>query len=663
MMIALFVALFLCAAGTFASCALIGSAGRLAGFALLAAGGGCAFASGLAELRRPVAIFAGSMELHTALRLDATSAFFVLLLGAVALFVGIFGAGKRTADECRTGRTASASACAILFASLLACTANDVLLFIFAWESLALAFFWAIAFSGTDPEAPRAAYLTVVLTHVAGAGIIGSLLWLSHLAGTFHVDAATRAASQLSPEARSAVAVLLLFGFGAKFGMLPLQAWMPYGYRAAPSIVAALMAGGALNVGFYGVVRFIVNLPGTPIWFAILAMALGALSAVFGITWACAQRDMRTLAAYSSVENAGVVLAALGVAVAGRISSNGMLAGFGIAAALVQITAHTVSKSTLFLAIATINDRSGTLSLDRLGGLSRKMPVVTAVALLCGMSLAALPPLAGFVGEWMVLESLMQAFRTGSVALEVSFAISGALIGIAAGIAIVTFTKLLGIGLLGAPRSGEAATATQTRSGLQLLGLVLGACCIVAGGVLAQWELQLYGPVIDGFARAPATGGIAGTFPLVQPSFSGFSSASPLGLGCVIVGFTLLFWIFTRLIRRPGPAGAQVWTSGEPYSAWTQYTATGFSNPTRAILDVWMRTVRETSGESAQSATYRSFIRPFFGIPFYRTISSWTVVAASLVRRTQSGVIAAYLSYILVFVIVLLVLYPSIRHW
>jgi len=639
-------ALALCALGTLLSVVTPAAIGRACGFLLLGAAAVATLSASLSGLASGAQrIGFDPARTHVALRLDPTAAFYLGVLGVVALLVAIYGLGPRASDERRTGRTAAASACAILLASLLACLANDVLLFIFAWELLALAFYWAIAYSGTDADSPSSAYITIVVTHVAGACIVAALLWLAHAAGSFDVDAIVNAGSGARPAGGGVVLVLLLIGFGAKFGVLPLQVWLPYGYRSAPSVVAALMAGGALNVGFYGVTRFIVGFPNVPLWFGILTIVLGAVTAFFGIAWASAQRDMRRLAAYSSVENGGIILAAFGVALAGNALHDHLLVGFAVAAAFVQIAAHAVAKSTLFLSIESIADACGTTSFDALGGLARRMPIVSAVVLLCGMSLAALPPLAGFAGEWLVLESLMQAFRTANVACEVAFALAGAIIGVAAGIAVVTFTKFVGIGILGAARTGQGHGAEPLRSPWRGAALVLGGFAIIAVGVFAAELLRIAGPSIDGISGAAATQAMIGTFPLVQPTFGGFSSISPSGLGIVLCGFTLLFWIIARVFSRPRGRAAAVWTSGEPYAAWTQYTGTGYANPTRVILDAGMR------------------VRPFFELPFYRALTAPLLALAGLVRATQSGVIAAYLSYILAFTIIMLLLFPSIRHW
>ena len=646
-------------AGSLAAMTIPGVVGRAASFAALLCAGAFACAAGIAGLLERADSIGGYPDLHLVLRVDAISGFFLAVVGAIAVLCGLYGMTAKTSDERRSGRSAGSAACLILLSSVAACAAGDVLLFIFAWELLALSFFWAIAFTGTEEDAPKAAYFTLVITHVAGAALLAGLLVLAHAANSFDVARITPAASLLGGAGASIVFVLLLIGFGAKFGMLPMQAWLSYGYKSAPSVVAALMAGGALNVGFYGVARFVVPLGGSiPQWWPIVLLVAGALSAVYGITLAAAERDLRTLAANSSVENAGVILVAFGVAMCGRAVGDQMLYGLGIVAAFLQIVAHALAKCTLFLSASSLRDRCGTTSLERLGGLAKRMPITLIAILASSLSLAALPPLAGFCAEWLVLESMMQAFRTGSVALETALAVCGALVGLAAGIAVVAFVKAVGSTMLGAARGDGAATATEVPGILRRGALLVGAAAILFAGLLSRNLVALFAPAVHEFGNSSAASAVLAKPYLIQPAFPGFSSIAPVGLLGLIGGFALLFWVLTKFAARPATRVAPTWTSGERYYAWTQYTGTGFANPTRVILDALTRTVR-----SLDADTYESASRPFFDIDWYERIAGVFLRISNVVTKTQSGVIAAYLAYILGFTILLLLLLPSIRHW
>ena len=647
--------------GVVAAFAAPASAGRTAGFGALLLSGAASLAAGVTTLVYGTVYVVGDPEVHTVLRLDPISGVFVGIIGAVAMLVGLFGFGGRTGDERRSGRTAASTACAIMLASLLICLADDVFLFLFSWELLALAFYWTIAYAGTDESAEVAGYFTLTLTHVTGAALFVALLILA--AGGASVSSALANAATLPAAAKSAIFFLLLIGFGGKIGLLPLQGWLPYGYRAAPSLVAALMAGGALNVGFYGIVRFVLGLPApTPLWWGLVACSIGALGAVLGIAWAAAQRDARTLAAYSSVENSGIIVAALGIALVGRSLGLHLLVGVGVASALMQIAAHALAKCTIFLSCSSFTSRAGSTSFDRLGGLARGMPYTAAAVIVAAFSLAAIPPMGGFAGEWLVLESFMQAFRSANAAVEVTFALCAAAIGIAAGVAVVAFVKFAGIGVLGAPRSEEAAAARE-RGFAYPLATLAAAIAVLMLGILAPQYLRLTAPAIDSLSQTATVAAMLAAPGVIQPAFHGFASVSPLGLLVLIAAFGTLFGLVARAFSRPPMRRRETWTSGEPYRSWTQYGGTGFANPTRVILDVGIRTARSIEETEGARVRYESATRPFFDISFYRPLVRRLLRVSDAVRRTQSGVIGMYLGYILVFTILLLVFYPSLSHW
>ena len=641
--------------------------GRLLGYVALSLSSLAAFAGVISSLHLASWSTLGIAALHLIVRVDATSAAFIAIMALVTLATSLYALGGVTSGERGWGRSTGLAANVIWAGSLVVCAAGDVWFFLFGWEVVALGFYLAIAYAGRS-ESGNAAYYTLVLTHVAGGGVVAALLLLSSAAHSFAVPDVAAAGASVAPGLRAALFLLLLFGFGAKVGLLPLQGWLPYGYPAAPPALAALMAGAALNVGFYGFVRFLIGFGGAvPMWWGLLVIALGALGAFFGIAWAQAQRDIRPLAAFSSIENAGLIVIGFGIALLGRTVGLHLMIGLGLAVAYVQIAAHAFAKALLFLTAAGIQDALGTTSFERLGGLLRRMPVHALAGLIAAMSLAALPPLAGFAGEWLTLEACMQGFRTANAAAEVTTALAGAAIGIAAGIAVVAFVKFVGVGLLGAPRSAEAERAREKRGVLRVVALAILAIAIVGLGVGTPWYLRAIAPAIDGVAGAAVVANITTPLPLVQPAFGGFASASGLGLGVTIAIAGLAFALLVALIPRPQTRRVQAWTSGGPYAPWTQYTGTGFSNPTRVILDVAVRALRTVHGSihgsGSEEAAYESAIRPYFDQPIALAIARAFLRVAKLVRKTQSGIIAAYLSYILVFVIIALMFYPSIRRW
>jgi formate hydrogenlyase subunit 3/multisubunit Na+/H+ antiporter MnhD subunit len=664
----LIVALGASALGLVAALLTTGVTARALSFAGLGVGALLAFVGAAIEIgsgRTATFTLAGT---HFALLLDGTSSFFVALISFIAGCYALYALAGQASDERHAGRAVAVAANLMWLGAMVLCGSADVWLFLFGWELVAFGFYVSIAYGGSSPQASTAAYYTLVLTHVAGAAVMAALLILVHVGSTFDPTHAAAAAALLGPTARAVLLFLLLAGFGAKIGLVPLHGWMPYGYSAAPSAAAAFMAGGILNVGFYGIVRFVIGFGGPiPVWFAIVVLVLGALGAFFGIAWAQAQKDLRSLAAFSSVENAGLIVIGFGVALVGRAEQLPLLTGLGLAAAYVQIAAHALSKALLFLCASGLRDAARSTSFDLLGGQLKRAPLHALAGGIAALSLAALPPLGGFAGEWLILESCMQAFRTGDRPAEVAMALAGATVGIAAGIAVVAFVKVVGIALLGAPRSVEAAHASEVHLAGRILPIGLLAAALVGLGIATPWYLRAIGAAVDGPAGAPAVAAMTATLPLIQPTFPGFSSASGLGLGVTIALAALGFAILVSLVRRPLPRREPAWTSGNPYEPWTQYTGTGFANPTRVILDAAVRTQRVIVGSVRESGAttvqYESAARPYFELPFALAIGRRFVVVAAVVRKTQSGIIATYLSYILAFAIIVLILYPSIRRW
>lgn len=654
-------------AGVLGATLLPHAVGRRAGFVALLFAALLALAGGAQALVLGTAASAGWPASHLITRVDPLAAFFVVVIGGVALAVAIFAFGGAAADENGTGCTTAAAACLTFVASILIVAADDAWLFIFAWELLAAAFYWGIGFAGRARDAAQASYLTAVVTHAAGAGLVAALLMLARSAPSFALPDVLGAANHVSAAVRAAAFVLFVLAFGAKIGAIPLQLWLPRGYPSAPSTLAALMAGGALNVGFYGIIRFLIapHWP-TPLWWGVLLMVVGAFGAIAGISWAAAQPDMRALAAYSSIENAGLIMVALGAALAAQNAGLHLLVGMALAAAFMHIAAHAAAKSLLFLGSAAVEDAAGGTSFQALGGLMRRMPITSTACTVAALSLAALPPQSGFVSEWLILETLMQAFRTADVATEVVFALCGATVGVAAGIAVVAFVKYVGIGFLGAPRSAGAASAREAAwpRGAALVSL---AAMTLGLGLFARAFLALAAPAIDAVAGAKAVAAMLRDWPLVGPSFAGFSSISPFGLAAMLLGFGLFFAALVAVVPRPAARRVGVWTSGDRFRPWTQYTGTGFANPTRVIADALVRTQREVERFgpplAPHAVRYASRIRPFFDLSFARRIAAPLLAAGDAMRATQSGKIASYLSYIMVFVILALIFYPAIRHW
>jgi hydrogenase-4 component B len=438
-----------------------------------------------------------------------------------------------------------------------------------------------------------------------------------------------------------------------------------------------VMAGVAVNVGFYGLWRTLAVLGPPPGWLIGLLLVLAALTAVLGIAHAAVQVGLLRVIAYSSVENAGLILAGFGVAMVGAAIGDRLLVAAGLLAATLQVIAHTAAKSLLFTAAAGIESVFGTDDLDAVRGiarLSRWRGIGLAVG---GLTLAGLPPTAGFVSEWFLLEALMQQFRVPGLGFRLVLAIAGAAVALTAGFAGVTFVRLIGMVVLGQPRSGDRPKLRDYLTGGRAAIVGLGAACLVLAA-LTPLEIRVVAAGLSPIVPAPLTSGALKSPWVLQPVFAGFSILSPSWLWIVMPALFLIVVLLTlglagrRLFRvRRVPAWRSA-TAGVTGSA--RYTVFGFANPTRRVLATVLHTRTEVrriapggsataagsaagadrDGATAAHVGYTSDVIEPVEQYLYRPLLGPLLALGRAARRLQSGRLDAYLAYMLIALVAVL---------
>ncbi|MGI8449156.1 MAG: proton-conducting transporter membrane subunit, partial [Streptosporangiaceae bacterium] len=479
-------------------------------------------------------------------------------------------------------------------------TATDAFTALFAWEALTVAFYLLAGFERGRRGRPEGAFITLVFGRVSGAAL---LLGLLVLAARSHSLSLASFSHVRGGAARDAAEALLFAGFAVKVGLVPFQVWMPRGYPAAPGPARAIMAGVAVNVGFYGLWRSLSLFGGAPAWLTGLILVLAGMTALLGIAHAAVQQSLQRVIAYSSVENAGLILAGFGVALVGAALHDRRLAAAGLLAATLQIVAHTAAKSLLFTSSAMIESESGTSDLDGLHGTARRLPWSGTGLAIGSLTLAGLPLTAGFASEWFLLESLMQQFRVPGLGYRLVLALAGAAVALTAGFAGVTFVRLIGFVVLGwrqsrngrAPHSGGAPRGEPARPGgprdygwLGRAGLIiLAAGCLVTAALLPL-VIRVIAAGLSPVVPSRFTSAALKSPWVVQPVFSGFSILSPSWLWIVMPGLLAVVVIVTRLMsgtRMTRVRRVPAWRSATAgVEGADSYTAYGFANPTRRVL-------------------------------------------------------------------------------
>ncbi|HEX5093106.1 MAG TPA: hydrogenase 4 subunit B [Burkholderiales bacterium] len=583
-------------------------------------------------------------------RLDALSAFFLMVLGGAAAGVSLFSAGYFRRSEGTPPGLLCFQYHVFLAAMALVLMADDAYAFMVWWETMALASFFLVTANHRIAEIRRAGYLYLLIAHL---GALAILLCFGVLqANTGDYSFANMRAQQLPPFWASVAFLLALVGFGAKAGLVPLHVWLPEAHPAAPSPVSALMSGVMLKTAVYGFLRVTFDLlPGQLWWWGVVALALGLASALLGVAFAAAQSDMKRLLAWSSVENIGLVFTGIGLAV--LFAAYGMRGAMALAlaAALYHIAGHAFFKSLLFVGTGAVLHATGERNLGRLGGLLRVMPWVGWTALLGALACAGLPPLAGFVSEWLLLQSFLFTPGLPNSFLNMLVPVVAALIALVAALAGYVMVKFYGVIFLGRHREEKLAEAHDAGPWERVGMLWLSAGCVLLGLLPAQM-LDVLAPVtrlLGGGALAEGSGWLLVPVSVERASYGPAIFAAGVAASCVLA-FFLVRRLYHGRVRRAPP-----WDCGYPWqSARMQDTAEGFGQPVRQIFEPLYRMRRQLPTAFDAQPRYAVEVGDHAWHALYLPVARAVEAAARTIGRLQQGRIAIYLAYSFVTVIAIL---------
>lgn len=578
-----------------------------------------------------------------AVGIDALSGFFLIPILLIATLGSIYGLSYWSQAQ-HPGSAARLRLCwgILAGAMVMIVVARDGVLFLMAWEVMALAGFMLIATEDHKGEVRRAAWIYQMAAHLGTLCLIGFFALLRGTTGSFDLWPALNPAT--AP--LTGLFVLGLIGFGMKAGLFPLHVWLPGAHANAPSHVSAILSGVMLKMGVYGLLRMtgLVTLP--PVWWGALMLGLGTVSAVLGIAYAVGQKDYKKLLAYSSIENIGIVTMGLGLALLGRAAGRPEWVVLGMAGALLHVLNHSLFKPMLFMGAGNLLHAVHTRNIDRLGGLGKKMPWTYGVFLLGAIAICGLPPMNGFVSELLIYLGLLGTLqeKTGTAWGWAALAVP-ALAAVGA-LAVSAFVKLIGGVFQGEARHGHARHAHDPGRWMLVPLLVLAGLCVMIGMV----------PVV--------------VLPLLEPAIGNWSGVAGVNLQAHLPGdwqrwlgaaaagglAVLLLWLILARKSRTAPRTG-TWDCGyvRP-TARMQYTGTSFG---QMIVDLFMwalfpRTVRVRLRHAFPHV--RVFSRSVPDAVLDRVLApSLSAVQRGIlwVRGLQQGSVQAYLVYVLLILVVL----------
>jgi hydrogenase-4 component B len=605
--------------------------------------------------------------LSFAVRLDPLAAFFVLTVSLVGVAVSIYALGYTSEYYGRASLgTLGALFNAFLLVMTLVVLADNGLFFLLVWELMSLVSYFLVVTEHEKTEVRYAGFFYLIMTHVGTAFIILTFMIFYHEGGSFSFDAFRAAGESIPGSLRAFVFLAALIGFGTKAGIVPLHVWLPYAHPAAPSHVSALMSGVMIKLAIYGLLRVYFDFLGGqfPSWWGMLVLAIGAVSALLGVLYALMEHDLKSLLAFHSVENIGIILLGIGAGMIFHSFGLTQLAALALVAGLYHTINHALFKGLLFLGAGSVVYATHTRNIEEHGGLLRRMPWTGLFFLIGAVSISALPPTNGFISEWLVFQSLFLSFHLPSLFLKLALPLAAAMLALTAVLALACFAKAFAMSFLALPRSSHAREAREVpismRLGMGALAVLcglFGVAPMVVIPVLDRVSGFLLGSVIssnllalDGWAVAP-----------VSTEFASISTPvlAAMLAACILLGWIVALTLGGRLRTRY----YKTWGCGINLSPRMEYSATGFVQPIKRVFaTIYRPTIKleteflEQSRYFARRKRFEFHIEPVFQRYLYDPLVALFTVVADRLRIIQAGSLHLYLVYIFVTLVLLLLM-------
>jgi hydrogenase-4 component B len=581
--------------------------------------------------------------------IDPLSAFFLLPVFLVTGCGALYGVGYWPAAQHPGNVGRLTFFLGLLSASLtVLMLARNLVLFLVVWEIMALAAFFALTVEDEKPQVRDAGLLYLVTAHLGALVLFAMVALLKGATGSYLLPAP----GSLSGQGGLAAGIFLtaLLGFGLKAGVMPLHVWLPSAHANAPSHISALLSGVVLKTGIYGMVRVFSCFYDIPAWWGCSVLLLGAVSGVLGVAFAIGQHDLKRLLAYHSIENIGIIMMGLGVALIGQSQGSPALIALGLGGALLHVLNHATFKALLFLAAGSVIHATGTREIELLGGVSRRLPWSSGFFLLGAVAICGLPPLNGFVSELMIYLGFFSSIRSYHSIVGALPALAAPVLALVGGLAVACFVKVYGVVFLGNPRSPDHTQGHEAPASMLVPMGLLALVCLLIGAAPGLLALPL-GNALLSYQSSPAAPALGSLFPF------GWISLLAVGLlGLAALAAALL----ARRARRLPLAVSPTWGCGylRP-GPRIQYSASSFG----ATLVSWFRGVlcpklerKEVTGLFPEPGSYASHLPEAALERVYLPFLEYLFRKSAPVRHLQGGKLNIYIFYTFITLVTLMVL-------
>lgn len=596
-------------------------------------------------------------------KIDVLSGFFFAIVGIITITISMYAPSYLSHIE-KEGRNIKS----LLFFSgffiasmLMVLLADNVFTFMFAWEMMSLSSYFLVIFEHDKSSSRSAGFIYLVMAHLSGLIL---LLGFGILMKFTSADSSSFDAMHHLPLSMfwaTLVFASALLGFGMKAGIIPLHAWLPRAHPVAPSHISALMSGVMLKIAIYGFIRFCFDFLGILYWqWGVIVLLLGIISTFGGVLYALMQTDFKRLLAYSSIENIGIIFIGLGLSMIFCSIGHPLLGALGLVAALYHCLSHALFKSLLFLGAGAILQQTHEHDLENMGGLIHKMPQTSLYFLIGCLSISALPPLNGFVSEWLIFQNALQAPLLQEGLLKIVIPISAAVLALASALAAACFIKVYGIAFLGKARSQSSELARETNFGMRASMGLLAILCLLFG-VFPIYAVNIFNIIPQQMIGTGMWLTENSSWLWLAPISQQQGAYSALVVFITLLGMGAILFLLQRF-KKAKPTMVKAWDCGfGGLTARMQYSSTAFAMPIRRVFQIFYqifekkeRKFLDEKSLDTKSIVYDLQIGDWFWKVFYQPWVKAIDFISKIIAKFQSGNLRLYLTYVFVTLILLL---------
>lgn len=598
------------------------------------------------------------------LSFDPLSVFFLAVIGLVSFPSAVYSIGYLK-NHYSQGKITLGWMLFIAFVLSMALVVmvKNAFLFLVAWELMSLVSYFLVVFDSEQEKSIKAGTIYIVMTHIGTAFIIAAILIMFKYSHSFDFAVLKETCLGMPSGIKNLIFILFLIGFGTKAGIVPLHVWLPYAHPQAPSHISSLMSGVMIKTAVYGIIRFVIMILGVDsLWWGSAILVIASISCLAGVIYAIMERDIKKLLAYSSVENIGIIFLGVGASMVFMKLNMPIPALFAMIAGLYHLINHALFKGLLFLCAGSVYKATGKRNMEKMGGLIKTMPWTAATFLVGSMAISALPPLNGFVSEWLTLQAFFMGVVGGTVGIKIFMGVLAGVLALTGGLAAACFVKAFGITFLAMPRSKYASDAKESPFSMKFATVFLAALIVIFGLAASPIIKILTG--IAGSALAIDTTNINFTLNnlIITPQGAGNIYLSPL-----ITGIALIFIVALTasalyfILGRSKVTINKTWDCGYyKLDSRTEYTATAFSKPFRIAFDFFLLPYRKTekireSFYHVKFFKYEVYTTPVFKQFIYEPALNGILKIANGLKKIQSGSIHLYISYIFITILALII--------